>query len=104
MVVRLPGITAPSGASEAALNAVDTEIIGEMASSLGNAGRKVESCMRRLRLHAGDDESRGPLVKAAADAVYAYFVQRELCGLRRHDDAIREYGIPREVLVRLGAR
>ena len=69
MVVRLPGITAPSGASETALNAVDTEIIGEMASSLGNAGRKVESCMRKLRLHVGDDESRGPLVKAAADAV-----------------------------------
>lgn len=41
---------------------------------------------------------------AAADAVHAYFIQREFCGLRRHDGVIREYGIPREVLVRLGAR
>jgi hypothetical protein len=104
MSVRLPGIAASSGASEAALNAVDTEIIGEIASSLGNAGRKVESSMQKLRLHAGDDESRALLVKAATEAVYAYFVQRELCGLRRHDDVIREYGIPREVLVRLGAK
>ena len=48
--------------------------------------------------------SRAALVRAAAEAVYAYFVQRELCGLRRHDDVIREYGIPREVLVQAGAK
>jgi hypothetical protein len=39
----------------------------------------------------------------AAQAVYAYFIQRELCGLRRHRDVIREYAIPDEVLARLGA-
>ena len=42
--------------------------------------------------------------KDAADAVYAFFIQRELCGLRRHDAVIRDLRIPREVLVRLGAR
>ena len=49
----------------------------------------------------GIGEARAALVKAA---VYAYFIQRELCGLRRHDEIIRDYAIPREVLVRLGAR
>ena len=44
------------------------------------------------------------LLKRAAEAVYAYFIQRELCGMRRHQDVIREYRIPNEVLVRLGAK
>ncbi|WP_348630558.1 DUF6665 family protein, partial [Mesorhizobium sp. M7A.F.Ca.CA.004.02.1.1] len=33
-----------------------------------------------------------------------YFIQRELCGLRKHDAVIREYNIPRAVLARLGAK
>ena len=101
MVVRLPDMKGSLSASDAALGLVDTEIIGEMASSLGNAGRKVEACMAKLHAHTGDVEARAALVKAA---VYAYFIQRELCGLRRHDEIIRDYAIPREVLVRLGAR
>jgi hypothetical protein len=78
--------------------------LAEKATSLGNAGRKVETCMEKLLSYQGDSETRTALVKSAADAVYAYFVQRELCGFRRHDDIIRDYGIPREVLIRLGAR
>ncbi|WP_367161450.1 DUF6665 family protein, partial [Mesorhizobium sp.] len=46
---------------------------------------------------------RNRLLKEAAAAVHAYFIQRELCGLRKHDAVIREYDIPRAVLVRLGA-
>jgi hypothetical protein len=42
------------------------------------------------------------VLKAAADAVWKYLVQREACGARRHDEAISTYGIPREVLMRLG--
>ena len=75
-----------------------------MASALGRAGRKVEATLARLQQHAGDGDEREALLKAAADAVYAYFIQRELCGLRRHDDVIRDYAIPRAVLARLGAR
>jgi hypothetical protein len=35
--------------------------------------------------------------------VWKYFIQRELCGLRDQRDVIREYRIPNEVLMRLGA-
>ncbi len=80
------------------------EILAEKAAALGRAGRKAEDSLARLRLAAADDEQRAALLKAAADAVHAYFIQRELCGLRRHDAVIREYDIPRAVLVRLGAR
>ena len=104
MSTRLPENFAVSFAAETSLSAVDQEILAEKATSLGNAGRKVETCMEKLRSHQGDSETRMALVKSAADAVYAYFVQRELCGFRRHDDIIRDYAIPREVLVRLGAR
>jgi hypothetical protein len=104
MSVRLPEMFGVSAMGETGLSAVDQEILAEKAASLGNAGRKVEACLGKLASHRGDGEARMALVRSAADAVYAYFVQRELCGFRRHDDVIRDYGIPREVLVRLGAK
>ena len=52
----------------------------------------------------GEEPERTVLLKEAAEAVYAYFIQREICGMRRHQDVIREYAIPNEVLVRLGAK
>ncbi|QCI69447.1 hypothetical protein E8M01_26560 [Phreatobacter stygius] len=89
------------------MEAVDTalahEIIAEQASSLGRAGRAVAASLAALGAFTGDGPQRAALVQAAADAVFGYFVQRELCGFRRHDDAIRDYAIPREVLVRVGA-
>jgi hypothetical protein len=82
-------------------NALDMEIMAEMAAALGRAGEKVEQTLEKLR--AAPESGRLPELTAAARAVHAYFIQRELCGLRNHDDAILHYGIPRAVLVRLGA-
>ena len=82
---------------------LDHEIAAEKASSLGRAGEKVEKALARLRECDPSDAGRPECLKAAVQAVYAYFIQRELCGLRRHHDAIRDYAIPAEVLVRLGA-
>jgi hypothetical protein len=80
MVVRLPSNPNRTGADEAALDLLGHEILAEKAAALGRAGLRVEQ------------------------AVHAYFIQRELCGLRKHDAAIREYDIPKDVLARLGAR
>lgn len=92
----------PGGGAATGLFApLDHEIAAEKASSLGRAGDKVEKALARLR--AAEAHERPLFLKAAADAVYGYFIQRELCGLRRHNDAIRDYGIPAEVLARLGA-
>lgn len=104
MSLKLPGSGDLAMRGRTGLDVLDYEIVAEMATSLGTAGRKAELLMMRLRAYEGDAAERGILLKAAAEAVYAYFVQRELCGLKRHDDVIREYGIPREVLVRLGAK
>lgn len=77
------------------------EIAAEKASALGRAGEKVEKALEKLR-QAGPQEKPREL-KSAAAIVHAYFIQRELCGLMRHHDAIRDYAIPAEVLARLGA-
>ncbi|HEV7251578.1 MAG TPA: DUF6665 family protein [Mesorhizobium sp.] len=89
---------------ETALDLLEHEVAGEMASSLGRAGRRVEETLARLAAAEASDPMRPDLLADAADAVYWYFIQRELCGLRRHADVIREYGIPNAVLARLGAR
>lgn len=101
MALRLPG---QGGARlQTGLDTLDYELAGEMASSLARAGDRVAKAMAALNAHDARDAERAPLVKAAAEAVHAYFIQRELIGLRRHQDAIRDYGIPAEVLARLGA-
>jgi len=101
MALRLPG---QGGARlQTGLDTLDYELAGEMASSLGRAGDRVFKAMAALNAHGPHDDQRALLVKAAAGAVHAYFIQRELIGLRRHQDAIRDYGIPPEVLARLGA-
>lgn len=89
--------------AESGLNPLDYEIVAEKAASLGRAGRRVEQCLEKLRVHEGGGEERSALLTEAVDAVYAYFLQREFCGFRRHDEIIREYRIPREVIARLGA-
>lgn len=79
------------------------ELMEEQAHSLGRAGRKVEAALAELRDHPGG-EGRAEALRAAADAVWGYFVQREVMGLRNRAEVIAQYEIPREVLVRLGAR
>lgn len=91
-------------AGNSPLLALDADILAEKASALGRAGEKVEKALASLRNLDRAAPERSQVLLAAADAVHGYFIQRELCGLRRHDGVIREYGIPREVLVRLGAR
>jgi hypothetical protein len=87
----------------AGTDGIRQEIMAETAGSLGHQGRMVEKTMAALRAFEGPAEERVALVRAAAKAVYAYFVQREACGMRNHRDVIQFYGIPGEVLVRLGA-
>ena len=86
---------------EAGTSALEHEIVAEQASSLGATEKRVIKTIAALSA-AGPDNRAGPLADAR-DAVWAYFVQRELIGFRRHTDVIQELSIPREVLVGLGA-
>lgn len=113
MPLRPPSNAPGASVSEVLFDALGHEILSEKAAALGRAGAQAEHCLVRLRAHAPDaglesagenETERRKLLKEATDAVYAWFVQRELCGLRRHDAVIKELGIPREVLARLGAK
>ncbi|MGP2493446.1 DUF6665 family protein [Mesorhizobium sp. PUT5] len=104
MSLRPPSGFSGASAPEVFFDALGHEILAEKASALGRAGARAESALARLRAHQGGQAERRTLLADTADAVYAWFIQRELCGFRRHDSVIREFSIPPEVLVRLGAK
>ena len=83
---------------EAGTTALDHEIMAERASSLGAAEHKVVSAIAALEAAAADPAA----LQQARNAVWAYFVQRELIGFRRHTDVIQALGIPPQVLAGLG--
>jgi hypothetical protein len=80
--------------------AVEAEIRGEKAASLGDAAKRVEAALAVLR-NAGAAE-RERLLDEAAQAVWGFLIQRELMGLRDREAIIAYYDIPREVLNRTG--
>ena len=87
-------------------NPLEYELASERADALGRHGRKVEVELAKLRNWREDSPShkdREMLVNNASDAVWAFFIQREICGLRNTREVIDRYGIPNEVLARLGA-
>ena len=86
----------PGESCEAVFN---REIAEEQAASLGRIGRKAAAA---LKAHEG--EGRAEVLKAASDAVWCFFVQREVMGLRDRTQIVTDYQIPREVMARLGAR
>jgi hypothetical protein len=85
---------------EAGTAMLEHEIMAERASSLGEAEGQVTKTLAALATASGDRAAR---LARAQKAVWQYFVQRELCGFRRHADVIRDLEIPAEVLNGLGA-
>ena len=84
---------------EAGTAAIEHEIAHERANSLGAAEARV---IKTLKLLAESPADRQAALDDARNAVWAYFVQRELIGFRRHADVIRDLGISGEVLGGLG--
>ncbi|MVS98558.1 hypothetical protein GO014_05940 [Devosia sp. L53-10-65] len=85
---------------EAGTAAIDHEIQAERANSLSAAERRVIKAIAGFK--TGDDHEHW--LAEAREAVWGYFVQRELIGFRRHTEVIADLGIPGEVLNGLGAR
>jgi hypothetical protein len=67
---------------------------------------RVEATLAALRDHdaeQGATAERGALVDAAAQAVWRLVVQHEACDCCDHAQLMARYGVPAEVLARLGA-
>ncbi|CAN7258231.1 DUF6665 family protein [Pararhizobium sp. LjRoot238] len=105
MTVRPPQSLSPSFTRDSGLNLLEYELMSERADALGRHGLKVEKAIAALNVlndAATTPERREQLLNDAADAVWAFFIQREICGLRSNRDAVQRYGIPKEVMARLG--
>ncbi|HZH50801.1 MAG TPA: DUF6665 family protein [Microvirga sp.] len=89
-------------------NVLDYELREQKAQALGTLSGQVERALAALRaFDAGapgsdGDDRRHVLLDEAADRVWAFMIQREMCGLRNWEAVVRDYGIPREVLNRVG--
>jgi hypothetical protein len=106
MPISLAEIAALREALTSGFGPVENEIMAEKASALGHHGRLAEKAVAALHAHDAQPDpaiDRLVLVKAAAREVWKYFIQREMCGMRDHREVIREYRIPQDVLLRLGA-
>jgi hypothetical protein len=101
MAVRPPQNLARVINPETGLSMVEAEMLAETAASLGHHGKKVETALRKLQ--ECDEETRATHTNAAARAVWEYFIQRELCGMRDHRLIIKEMQIPQTVLNMLGS-
>jgi hypothetical protein len=85
---------------EAGHAALEGEIQQERASSLHAAEQKVVATLSAWR--SAEEADKPIQLSAARQAVWAYFVQRELIGFRGHADVIRSLDIPPVVLNGLG--
>ena len=87
---------------------LDYKLREQKAQTLGTLSDQIEQALAALRTfeaeaHQPDREHRRrALLDNAADLVWAFMIQRELCGLRNWDAVVKDYGIPREVLNRVG--
>lgn len=84
---------------EAGTAALEHEINAERATSITAAEARVKTAIAALTADPGS----APHLTEARDAVWSYFVQRELIGFRQHQDVIRDLAIPPLVLNGLGA-
>jgi hypothetical protein len=106
MSVRPPQSLRQFHSADGGFNVLEYELMSERANSLGRHGLKVESALAELRAWdaaRGGGVDRESLVDKASDAVWAFFIQREICGLRNGRDVIQRYAIPNEVLAKVGA-
>ena len=62
------------------------------------------ACTFHTRAHVVAAHALEPSAAVLAQEAWRLFVQREAIGLRGQRQVIAEYNIPREVLVRIGAR
>ena len=92
---------------------LEFEIAQEKASALGRLGRRLEAALAALRAFDAKHreaairgtearERRDRLVAEAGEALWYLMVQRDACGFYNSVAVIRDYGVPGEVVNRLG--
>jgi hypothetical protein len=92
---------------------IDQELVNEKGTSLARAGERLEAALAALVSHDGALTSgsappppavRETLLDEAASALHALVVQRDAIGPTRHEELFQIFGVPREVIARMGVR
>jgi len=108
MAVRIPQRLLPGLQPETGWSMLDHELREQKAHTLSTLSSQVEQTLAALRVfdgnaHEADRElHRSASLDEAADRVWAFMIQWELCGLRNWQAVVKEYSIPCEVLNRVG--
>lgn len=82
------------------------DLLEDLDAGLARSEREVERTLEALHVHdveLGDPAIRSRLLDHAADAVWRLFVQREAGDLTDHQPLIQRFGIPQDVLARVGS-
>ena len=93
---------------------LEHEFAQEKASALGRLGRRLEAALAELanfeaahpnqRLHSpAQRAAREALMATASMALWQFIVQREACGLRDLRQVLRDYRVPQQIAVGMGA-
>jgi DNA uptake protein ComE-like DNA-binding protein len=95
--------------SERFVDVLKHEVAEEKAGALGRTGRRLEHALERFQDHETShpnraDAKRDRLLWDLVERAEAFVVQREACGLRESRQVLKYYGVPREVIARIGAR
>lgn len=80
--------------------AIETELQGERAFSLGEAGKKIERLLAELA--ASVPALYEDALYDAATAVWYYLIIRESMGMYDHDEALKVYNVPSAVRAKVG--
>lgn len=101
-------------AADPVADALRTETLGEMAATLGRLTGELTRALARLARAraalvaaggkaAAEDEAHWQRRHVeACEALWNVIIQREICGLRRHDAFLDELGVPGSVRLRMG--
>ncbi len=82
------------------MSAIEAELQGERAFSLGEAGKKVERLL--LELETSVPVLHDDALHDAATAVWHYLIVRESMGMYDHTEALKHFAVPNKVLAKVG--
>lgn len=107
MSVRPPQFYAPSAAFIDPLSAaLQHEILGEKASTLGRLQKKLETALSQLEaeraIWPADTIALERRLAEAREALWFVTIQRELCGLVRHAPYFDHMKVPMDVRLHMG--
>ncbi|QPC41761.1 hypothetical protein HW532_02940 [Kaustia mangrovi] len=109
MTVRPPRhISGKAEPKDPLLAVVEHEALEEKAATLSRLMTRLETALAALQAHdaaaAGTEpaDGRDRLLAEAGEALWHVVIQRDLCGLRRHEELMRSLKVPPAVRLRMG--